>query len=187
MSQRWDSRYKDAALPGKPCSLLVDKAHLLPNSGQALDLACGLGGNALLLQQTGLDTHAWDSSAVAINHLNQYGQENAIAWHTQCRDVSLQPPTPASFDVIVVSYFLERALCPALAQALKPGGLLFYQTFTRAKCSEKGPSNPDYLLAKNELILLFSNLDLVYYREDAHFGDLEQGDRNTARLIATRP
>jgi 2-polyprenyl-3-methyl-5-hydroxy-6-metoxy-1,4-benzoquinol methylase len=36
------------------------------------------------------------------------------------------------FDVIVISRFLDRTLCNAIMAALKPEGLLFYQTFIRA-------------------------------------------------------
>ncbi len=38
---------------------------------------------------------------------------------------------PESFDVIVVSHLLDRTLAPALVAALRPGGLLYYQTSVR--------------------------------------------------------
>jgi tellurite methyltransferase len=41
--------------------------------------------------------------------------------------------TENAFDVIVVSRFLDRTLSDAIIDALKPDGLLFYQTFTRDK------------------------------------------------------
>jgi len=46
--------------------VLVDFEHLLPATGRALDLACGSGGNALLLAQHGLKTWAWDISDTAV-------------------------------------------------------------------------------------------------------------------------
>jgi tellurite methyltransferase len=99
-----------------------------------------------------------------------------LLYDVAVRDVSEQPPLPDSFDVIVVCRFLDRNLCPAIAAALKPGGILFYQTFTQ------GLSNPDYLLRNNELITLFSELDILEYHEpepDAH-GKAE------ARLVARK-
>ena len=34
------------------------------------------------------------------------------------------------FDLIANFYFLERDLIPRIKQALKPGGLVFFETFT---------------------------------------------------------
>ena len=57
---------------GKPgaCAALREYAFLLPETGTALDLACGRGGNALLLARRGLQAHAWDISEEAIEHLS---------------------------------------------------------------------------------------------------------------------
>jgi hypothetical protein len=92
----------------------------------------------------------------------------------------------SSFDVIVISRFLDRALCNAIMAGLKTGGLLFYQTFTRNKLDQAGPSNPDFLLANNELLRLFAPLMLVYYQEYARIGDLHCGDRNEAYFIGQK-
>ena len=70
--------------------------------------------------------------------------------------------------------------------ALKPGGLLFYQTFTRHKLDKSGPSNPDYLLARNELLQLFAPLTVIYYQEYPAIGDLQRGNRNEAQLIGQK-
>jgi len=72
------------------------------------------------------------------------------------RDVVSRPPEPESADVIVVSRFLQRSLCSKLCDALRPNGVLFYQTFT------SGLSNPDYLLKENELPELFASLTPCY-------------------------
>ena len=99
-------------------------------------------------------------------------------------DVSAQPPAPASFDVIVVSRFLDRELFPALLAALRRQGLLFYQTFTADKDPAVGPSSPDYLLRRGELLRLCAGLRPVLYREEGRLGDLQRGFRNEAMLIA---
>ncbi len=118
----WDERYHAAAGAPPPARVLVDHAHLLPAAGQALDLACGLGANALLLAARGLETWAWDNSPVAIARLNAAATAAGVALHTAVRDVIVQPPEPARFDVIVVSHFLERSLASALQAALRPPG-----------------------------------------------------------------
>lgn len=181
----WNQRYRDApaTAPSAAARVLTENAHLLPNAGCALDLACGLGGNALLLAERGLDTHAWDISPVAIARLADLSRQLGLAIHAEARDVETQPPSPAGFDVIVVSRFLSRPLADALVMALRPGGLLYYQTFTREKAVASGPNHPDHLLAPGELLRLFAGLRPVAYREEGLLGDLSRGFRNEALFV----
>lgn len=185
--QHWDERHASAHQPGEPAVLLRDNLHLLPPAGDALDLACGLGANALLLARQGLDTRAWDLSPVALGKLAGFAARQGLTIHTDTRDIEQHPPPPASLDVIVVSQFLHRPLCPALAEALRPGGLLFYQTWTAQKVTTTGPTNPEYLLAPNELLALFPTLQVIVYREEMTCGNLLKGLRNQACLIARKP
>ncbi|MEJ2619686.1 MAG: methyltransferase domain-containing protein [Candidatus Thiodiazotropha sp.] len=184
---KWDQRYADEEKVARPAEVLLNNAHLLPKQGSALDLACGLGGNALFLAGKGLEVEAWDLSAVAIQRLvqtaKQHNLNNLIA---QLRDVEKQPPSAQQFDVIVVSYFLERGLIPALIQALRPDGLIFYQTFTQQAVSEDGPKNPSFRLADQELLQLFRDLRVRVYREEARLGDLSLGRRDVAMLVAQK-
>jgi len=83
-------------------------------------------------------------------------------------------------------------LVPALIEALKPGGLIFYQTFTQEVLpelneQESGPKNPQYRLKVNELQQLFAPLILRYYREEGLLGDTRKGIRNEAMLVAQKP
>ncbi len=181
---RWDARYRDCDKVPEPALVLTEFQHLLPSSGRALDLACGLGGNALLLAAHGLETHAWDISPVAIDRLRQDAVSRKLHVRTEIRDVATEPPPPTSFDVIVVSRFLERHLAPALVRALRPGGLIYYQTFTAERVGDTGPKNPAYRLAPNELLSLFSSLRLLLYREEGLAGELSKGLRGEAMLVA---
>jgi tellurite methyltransferase len=64
--------------------------------------------------------------------------------------------------------------------------LVFYQTFTREKSADCGPSNPAYLLEENELLRLFSGLRILAYREEGNVGDVAQGFRNEAMIVAQK-
>lgn len=184
---KWNARYQAAdSTEPQPVSGLCDHAWLLPDSGAALDVACGRGGNALFLAAQGLTVQAWDIADVAIDQLQGLAGANGLGIAAQVRDVVAQPPAPASFDVIVVSYFLERELMPALQDALRPGGLLFYQTFTREAVSATGPGNPAYRLGRNELLRLLPDLDVVVYQELGALGDVKRGLRDQALLIGQR-
>lgn len=184
---KWNRKYSQAP-PGKPraCAALREYAFLLPAGGQALDLACGRGGNALFLARRGLQAHAWDISEEAVEALAREAESEGLCVQTEVRDVQESPPKPETFDVICVSFYLERGLCGALIEALKPEGLLFYQTFIHEKVTEEGPGNPAYRLGANELLGLFAPLHVLAYQELGRVGDPGQGVRDTAWLVAQR-
>jgi tellurite methyltransferase len=187
LEHKWNLRYEDSdPAAASPCAVLEQFAYLLPPAGTALDLACGLGGNAQFLARRGLVTRAWDLSSVAIGKLRDHAEAHGLPIRADVRDVERQPPDSNAFDVIVVSYFLEGALAPALAAALRPGGLLFYQTWTREAVDDRGPGNPDFRLAPNELLRLFPGLRVVAYREEGLLGNTAEGLRNEAWLVAAR-
>ncbi|MEN9848489.1 MAG: hypothetical protein RL368_1229, partial [Pseudomonadota bacterium] len=158
----WNQRYQSARTLPTACFSLQKYAYLLPKTGKALDLACGLGGNALFLAQWGLECSAWDFSAQAITQLQQLAQDLALPVHAEVRDVVLNPPAANSFDVIVVSHFLDRDLAEPLKKALTKGGILIYQTFSREAVDlDSPPRNPAYRLAAGELLSLFSGLKVI--------------------------
>ena len=184
---KWDAIYSLESQPAEAAAVLAEHRHLLPNQGKALDLACGLGGNALLMAECGLSVEAWDISGVALQKLQS--QTGIIDQRIEIRQCHICPEILPSehYDVIVISRFLDRMLCNEIMAALKPGGLLFYQTFTRSKLDRQGPTNPDYLLADNELLRLFAPLTLIFYQEYARIGVLRYGNRNEAYFIGQKP
>ena len=187
LRRKWDARYREASQPRPPAAVLSENQHLLPPRGTALDLASGLGANALLLARHGLDVSAWDFSSVAVDRLRAVAIAHGLEVDAQVRDLSTSPPEPASFDVIVVTHFLDRALAPAIAAALRPGGLLYYQTFVREKVSDMGPSSPHFRLGRNELLALFDGLIVRVYRDEGTLGDVRVGLRDEAMLVAQHP
>jgi hypothetical protein len=67
-----------------------------------------------------------------------------------------------------------------LIDALAPGGLLVYETFTRAQAARGKPTNPDFLLKPGELLDLVRPLEVLASRE----GDFD--GRMIASVIARR-
>lgn len=186
-AEKWDARYRSGGHQRQqPARVLSDYAHLLPVTGTALEPACGTGANALYLAQQGLETSAWDISQEAIQRLDNRARQTGLQINTRICDVVSSPPPQNSFDVIVVSYFLERQLFPHLITALKPRGLLFYQTFIRERVDDTGPNNEDYRLAANELLRLCRGLHIVLYHEEGLIGNTQLGCRNVAMLIGQR-
>ena len=183
---KWDEIYLRRENDPTPSIVLQQNSYLLPENGVALDLACGQGGNALLMAEAGLDVQAWDISPVAVEQLQNSAKLKGLNVTAQVRDVTESPPAVNSVDVLVVSFFLERKLCPALFAAIKPGGLLFYQTYCQQKVSQQGPTNPEYLLSDNELLQLFPQMKVRVYREEALLGKHHVGLRNQAILVAQK-
>jgi len=184
---KWDRIYAGLLeSEPEPAFVLAENAHLLPPAGEALDLACGLGGNALFLARRGFGVAAWDLSPVAVAALASRASRLGLSIDAQARDVEAEPFPVGMFDVVVVSRFLARPLARPIVDSLKPGGLLFYQTYTRDKPGPQGPSNPDYLLAESELLNLFKGMRLLVYREEGSVGDLGAGQRGEAYFVGRK-
>jgi 2-polyprenyl-3-methyl-5-hydroxy-6-metoxy-1,4-benzoquinol methylase len=186
-SEKWDEIYaKQGCSSLMPASVLAEHTFLLPETGVALDLACGLGANAFLLAEYGLEVQAWDISAAAIAKVQQLAQEKGLEVAALQVDIQKNSLPENSFDVIVITRFLDRTVCREIMAALKPEGLLFYQTYTRQKITDSPPHNPDFLLAENELLSLFSPLKVIFYQEHGLVGYMEYGERNEALFIGQK-
>ncbi len=181
---KWDAIYAQQYCSGSASDVLSENLHLLPTSGIALDLACGLGGNAIQLARHGLSVHAWDVSQIALDKINQYSHKHGLNINTTQRDVESCPPDTNAFDIVTISNFLYRPIFKSIISSLKVNGLLFYQTFTAEKATLAGPTNPDYLLNRGELLSVCKDMDILVYREESLQGDLATGWRNQAMIVA---
>ena len=167
---------------GEPTRWLVEHVELLPSRGDALDVACGAGRNAVWLARRGLTTAAVDRDPAVIADLRQFAEQSDLPLRAQVVDLEQDawPLGAATYDLIVVVHYLHRPLFPALKAALRPGGLLVYETFTRAQAARGKPTNPAFLLEPAELRALVAPLDVLCERE----GDYE--GKMMASVIARR-
>ena len=186
--EKWDKIYsKNREQTASATAVVRDNLHLLPGSGIGLELACGLAANSFAMAGQGIKMDAWDISAVAVEQVNQHAAVEGANVTAVARDVVEQPPEQAHYDLVVVSHFLDRSIIPAIIDCLKPGGLVFYQTFSQTRVGEGGPSNMDFRLADNELLSLFAGFKVLVYREEGLHGDTSKGFRNEAMLVAQKP
>ena len=187
IKNKWDEYYSsNIKRPPSPSEVLYFNQHLLPVKGNALDLACGYGSNAICLAMNGLNVSAWDISKIALEKLSLRSKEYDFIINCEIRDVQQQPPEPDTFDIIVVSKFLDRKLIKHICRAIKPDGLIFYQTFIQDRIKKLGPENPNYQLNKNELLDFFEDWKLIFYKEEGMTGDLSRGFRNQAMIISQK-
>jgi tellurite methyltransferase len=195
----WDAKHRLAAerTPAEPASIVRELLPLLPR-GPALDLACGTGRHTLLLAERGQHVIAVDWSNVAMEILELQARTKHISAN---RVGSFEKPgrraprgidlfrmdldqielLEQTFDLILCFQYLQRSLFAPMTRALRPGGVLLFETFTRAQLEfEGGPRSPDHLLETGELREAFPALRAVFYRE------LRAG-QGIASLLAQKP
>jgi tellurite methyltransferase len=168
--------------PLGPSSWLVACADLLPRRGRALDLACGRGRHALLLAASGLEVRALDRDAEGIAALAEIA--GRLGLPVRAEVVDLEAPAvdlgDSEDDLVLGIHYLHRPLFPALRRALRPGGLLVYETFTSEQAARGHPRDPAYLLGPGELPRLAAPLEILRQREGEFDG------RRVAALAARR-
>ncbi|WP_029214927.1 class I SAM-dependent methyltransferase [Kallotenue papyrolyticum] len=183
--RHWDARYREAYQPRAPSAWLAGWLDRLA-PGLALDVACGTGRNALLLAERGWRVIGVDISPVGLRIAREEARRRGLSLALAALDLDAWPLPQARFDLVCVFRFLQRPLCSRLAAALKPGGLLLYETFTvDQRRYEGGPRQDDFLLQPGELPTLFPDLEVVEHNE----GIVEEGGRPRAlaRLAGRRP
>jgi SAM-dependent methyltransferase len=156
---------------GEPSPWLLSNASLLPAGGRVLDVACGRGRHALWLAAQGFQVHAVDRARDALDALRRSAQGRALPIETSERDLEAEEVDlgDGAYDAVVVFRFLHRPLFPALRRALRPGGVLVYETFTVGQEARGHPHNPRFHLQPGELLRLVAPLEVLRERD----GDFE--------------
>jgi len=128
---KWDRKYADKSaisIP-EPDEWLLECVKELP-PGRALDLACGLGQNALLLSEWGWDVDAVDISMTGLQIPIEVS-ESLVNWI--CADLDEWRPS-TDYDLIVCFRFLDWVAIPEIVRGgLRPGGCFCYETFAASQ------------------------------------------------------
>jgi len=195
----WDEKHRLAAEApvAEPASIVGELLPILPR-GAALDVACGTGRHALLLATRHQHVTAVDWSGVGLDILEARARAARVPIHrvetVERIGKSLHSGVDLvhgnlerlelpenSFLLILCVQFLQRSLFPQFVRALRPGGMLLFETYTRAQLDfAGGPRNPAYLLGAGELRNAFPELRVIFYRE------LRAG-QGIASLVAQKP
>ena len=150
-------------LLGEPSPWVVKHLPLIQEGGRVLDLACGSGRHAIWIAQQG---YPLDRDVQAVSGMVGMDNINIIVLDLEAGNW-LQGQ---QYDGIIVSRYLHRPLLPMLPEILNPGGVLIYETFMAGNERFGKPSNPDFLLLHDELLMLYSPLLSIYA--------FEQGEEN---------
>lgn len=193
----WNRRYGEgshASLTPDPF-LVSTYSEFLGKSkpGIAFDVAGGVGRHALWLAERGWKVKLVDISEVGIElarkniaaHVSSpqtfrpskrsrrvasQAMSSSCGIEAEVRDLRAEFDIgQEAFDLVLVFFYLQRSLFPALIAALKPGGFLIYKTYTAEQQRfAGGPSHPMHLLKSNELLYAFASLQILHYHETSH-------------------
>ncbi len=186
----WDERYRkeDAAAAERgPAALLVEHRRRLPPGGRALDVAMGTGRNALYLASLGYAVTGIDVSGVAVARCREEAARLGLRIEAIQADLELYEIAIDAYDIVTNFYYLQRDLTPHLTAALRPGGVLVFETFTTEQRQFGwGPQQEEFLLRPGELRSLFPGLKVLAYREELVERENERGTKAVAGLVARK-
>jgi tellurite methyltransferase len=157
--ERWDRRYADPIARLKkrePNALLARHALPVPPGSRALELACGLGRNAIWLAEQGYRVDAIDISLEALRHARAEMQRRDVSGvNFILGDLDHFPLPDIPYDLVMVFRFLDRALFPTIRDRVRPGGLVIYQTFNLRRLEQHPTFSEEHLLHPGELAGFF--------------------------------
>ena len=179
--EKWDHKYGvPEYITGKePVEWLKSHSDMLNGKGSALDIASGEGRNAVFVAEKGYETLAVDVSTTGLKKAHALADEKGVTIKTCVVDLDNWKIEQNAFDLILCFNFLDRRIFPAIINALKPGGLIFFETFT-VDYLKYSSFKREWVLEHNELLDAFSGLRILGYRE------VDTNDKAFASLIALK-
>lgn len=162
---KWEEAHRGKPAGGELEPFVIEMMPLLPRGGLVLDVAAGRDRHAIALAGAGMRVVAADFSEASSRTLADYARANHLVLWPLLADFDNFALRDRSLDAIVNINFLDRALFPTLARALKPGGVLLAETFLIDQAQIGHPTNPRFLLRHHELRELVGDLELMRYRE----------------------
>ena len=184
--ERWNARYASGEYAARtyPSPLLATWIDRLPR-GRALDVACGLGRNAIHLAANGYGVDAMDISGVALAKARERAVAAGVAVNWIEADLERPDIARDAYDVIVVARFLDRPLIPRLVDALRPGGHVVYDHHYITSADVGGPASRRFRARPNELLERFRALRVLSY-EEGIVADPDGRRMALARLVACK-
>lgn len=142
--ERWNGRHAGRGVvePTPPDALIAaDLVDIVPTSGRALDVACGLGAQSVWLARRGLDVVSLDVSDVAIDATRRLATTHDVDQRVDARPVDLDAGLPddlSGLDIIVCQRFRDVAMYPQLVERLRVGGTLVLTVLSEVGADSAG-------------------------------------------------
>lgn len=183
----WDERYRSGESVNEDASELLLQAVRTVSPGRALDLACGVGRNAIFLAAKGWNVTAVDSSNEALKRAGQRALDRGVEIAFVLADLENRQfrIEPDAYSLICDFFYLQRDLFPSIREGISPGGIFVAEIHLEDDNPNLKPMNPAFLLRSGELLSEFAGWKIEHYDEAGSDGP-EPNRRKTARLIARR-
>jgi tellurite methyltransferase len=182
---RWNDLYRahsHRSLEPDDSFVAAYRTHIAPRLAglpgkSALDLAGGVGRNALFLAREGwrvtLNELSDDAAGLASENAAQAGLALTVLRESASETVARATAAGTRYSLILILYYLDRALFPALPAVLAHGGLLYIKTRTTDHPRfASGSHHPEYYLRPAELVSSFPTLHRLDYREENGMAEL---------------
>ena len=163
-----------------PSSAIVRWSRFVRRGGVVLDVAAGAGRHSHFFASRGHAVIAVDRDVASLAARPQANVQIVQA------DLEHAPWPLAgrTFDAVVVTDYLWRALLPTLVASVAAGGALLYETFAVGHERFGRPQNPDFLLQPGELLEAVRGQLVVREYQHGEEGDPPHAVRQ--RLCAVR-
>lgn len=136
--EKWNRRYQEnleAGIQPEPNPLALRFSHLV-SGGVMLDAACGLGsGIAALLDRVRLAIGVDFSETALRAARGHWGDNPKIQWIQG--DLEKMTWIPRSFSAVCAFGFTDWEFLRAVPEIIRPGGVFFYQGFSRRQLDLK--------------------------------------------------
>jgi SAM-dependent methyltransferase len=146
-----------------PSPWVLRWALLVRPGAEVLDLACGHGRHARHFAARGCRVLAVDRDEAALASL---AAVTGIVTRVADLEGAAWPLASTTFDAVVITNYLHRPLFGPILAALRPGGVLIYDTFMLGNERFGRPSNPNFLLRPGELLdVVRGQLEVVAFEQ----------------------
>lgn len=124
--EQWNERYRSGQQVFTEPAPLVTRFSRELAPGDALDLACGPGRNALYLAEQGWRVTAVDGSPLAFEILRTRAAERKVQIDARVADLERGEfmIQPGAWDLICDCYYLQRSLIPQMKSGVRRGGII---------------------------------------------------------------
>lgn len=106
-----------------------------------------------------------DISTVALERAAARAREAGVEVNWVAVDLDAVELPPDTYDLVVISRYMNHGLTDALVESLRDGAHLIYEQHLQTDREVGGPGSQRFRLQPNELLRMFAGLRVLYYRE----------------------
>jgi 2-polyprenyl-3-methyl-5-hydroxy-6-metoxy-1,4-benzoquinol methylase len=198
MKDMWEQRYaaEEYAYGEEPNAFFKACLDQLPAPGRILLPAEGEGRNAVYAARQGWKVDAFDYSPAGRAKALRLAERHGVQINYEVADYETAQIEPGAYDAVALIFAhkpesIRRATHRKLASALKPGGHLFLEAYSKEQLAygTGGPPTEQMLYTLEDLREDFSAFEIATLEQletEIHEGRYHTGLASVIRLVAMR-